>query len=106
MPWQSGMTGIIYRKDKVKRKPQSVDDLFDPAYKGKVTMLTEMRDTVGVVTAWQGADPEKASLDEYMKADRQDPGGGGLGPDPRVHRQRVPEGHPEGRLVDHPRLVR
>jgi spermidine/putrescine transport system substrate-binding protein len=68
MPWQSGMTGIIYRKDKVKRAPKSVDDLFDPAYKGKVTMLTEMRDTVGLVTAWQGGDPEKASVDEYMKA--------------------------------------
>jgi spermidine/putrescine transport system substrate-binding protein len=68
MPWQSGMTGIIYRKDKVKRPPKSVDDLFDPAYKGKVTMLTEMRDTVGLVTAWQGGDPEKATLDEYMKA--------------------------------------
>jgi spermidine/putrescine transport system substrate-binding protein len=68
MPWQSGMTGIIYRKDKVKRTPKSVDDLFDSAYKGKVTMLTEMRDTVGLVTAWQGGDPEKASVDEYMKA--------------------------------------
>jgi spermidine/putrescine transport system substrate-binding protein len=68
MPWQSGMTGIIYRKDKVKRTPKSIDDLFDPAYKGKVTFLTEMRDSVGVVTAWQGADPEKATLDEYLKA--------------------------------------
>jgi spermidine/putrescine transport system substrate-binding protein len=68
MPWQSGMTGIIYRKDKVKREPKSVDDLFDPAYKGKVTMLTEMRDTVGLVAAWQGADPEKATVDEYLKA--------------------------------------
>jgi len=68
MPWQSGLTGIIYRKDKVKRTPKSLDDLFDPAYKGKVTFLTEMRDSVGAVTAWQGADPEKASLDEYLKA--------------------------------------
>jgi spermidine/putrescine transport system substrate-binding protein len=68
MPWQSGMTGIIYRKDKVKRTPKSIDDLFDPAYKGKVTFLTEMRDSVGVVTAWQGADPEKATLDDYLKA--------------------------------------
>jgi spermidine/putrescine transport system substrate-binding protein len=67
-PWQSGMTGIIYRTDKVKKKPTSVKDLFDPAYKGKVTMLTEMRDTVGLVTAYQGNDPEKASVDEYMKA--------------------------------------
>jgi spermidine/putrescine transport system substrate-binding protein len=68
MPWQSGIAGIIYRKDKVKREPKSVDDLFDPAYKGKVTMLTEMRDTVGVVAASMGADPEKASVDEFMKA--------------------------------------
>jgi spermidine/putrescine transport system substrate-binding protein len=68
MPWQSGLAGIIYRKDKVKSEPKTVDALFDPAYKGKVTMLTEMRDTVGVVAAWQGADPEKASVDEFLKA--------------------------------------
>ena len=68
MPWQSGIAGIIYRKDKVKREPKSVDDLFDPDYKGKVTMLTEMRDTVGVVAAWMGADPETASVDEFLKA--------------------------------------
>jgi spermidine/putrescine transport system substrate-binding protein len=68
MPWQSGFAGIIYRKDKVKREPKSVDDLFDPDYKGKVTMLTEMRDTVGVVAASMGVDPETASLDEFMGA--------------------------------------
>jgi spermidine/putrescine transport system substrate-binding protein len=68
MPWQSGLTGIIYRKDLVKREPKSIDDLFDPAYKGKVTMLTEMRDTVGLVAASMGADPEKASVDEFMEA--------------------------------------
>jgi spermidine/putrescine transport system substrate-binding protein len=58
VPWQSGQTGIIYRKDKVKRTPKSVNDLFDPAYKGKVTMLTEMRDTVGLVMLGMGEDPE------------------------------------------------
>ena len=68
MPWQSGIAGIIYRKDLVKREPRSVDDLFDPDYKGKVTMLTEMRDTVGVVAASLGHDPERASVDEFMEA--------------------------------------
>jgi spermidine/putrescine transport system substrate-binding protein len=67
-PWQSGFTGMIYRKDKVKKAPTSIDDLFDPAYKGKVTMLSEMRDTVGLVAASMGFDPEKASVDEFMKA--------------------------------------
>ncbi len=68
MPWQSGFAGIVYRRDKVKREPKSVDDLFDPDYKGKVTMLTEMRDTVGVVAASLGYDPEQATLDEFMEA--------------------------------------
>ena len=68
VPWQSGFTGILYRKDKVKREPKSIDDLFDPAYKGKVTMLTEMRDSVGVVAASMGFDPEKATTDEFMQA--------------------------------------
>ncbi len=67
-PWQSGFGGIIYRKDKVKREPKSIDDLFDPDYKGKVTMLTEMRDTVGLVAASMGADPEQASVDEFLAA--------------------------------------
>jgi spermidine/putrescine transport system substrate-binding protein len=68
MPWQSGIAGIIYRKDKVGSEPKTVDALFDPAYKGKVTMLSEMRDSVGVVAASMGADPEKASVDEFMAA--------------------------------------
>ena len=67
MPWQSGFGGIIYRKDLVKREPKSVDDLFDPDYKGKVTMLTEMRDTVGVVAAGLGFDPETATLDQFLE---------------------------------------
>jgi spermidine/putrescine transport system substrate-binding protein len=68
VPWQSGQTGIIYLDDKVKREPKSVEDLFDPAYKGKVTMLTEMRDSVGLVAAHLGHDPERATLDQFMEA--------------------------------------
>ena len=69
VPWQSGQTGIIYRKDKVKRTPKSVNDLFDPAYKGKVTMLTEMRDTVGLTMLGMGEDPETfKGVDPALKA--------------------------------------
>src|SRR5919205_1003591 len=69
MPWQSGLTGIIYRKDLVKRTPKSVEDLFDPAYKGKVTMLSEMRDTVGLVMLGMGEDPETfKGTDPALKA--------------------------------------
>src|SRR5919202_6646762 len=69
IPWQGIFAGIIYRKDKVKRTPRSVNDVFDPAYKGKVTMLTEMRDTVGLVMLGMGEDPQTFSgVDPALRA--------------------------------------
>jgi spermidine/putrescine transport system substrate-binding protein len=68
VPWQTGQVIVIYRKDKTGGDLTSVNDLFDPKFKGKVTMLTEMRDTVGSVLLADGVDPEKASLDEVMQA--------------------------------------
>jgi spermidine/putrescine transport system substrate-binding protein len=60
------MTGLIYRKDKVT--PTSINDIFDPKLKGKVTMLTEMRDTVGLTMLGMGKDPTTGSLDDAMAA--------------------------------------
>jgi spermidine/putrescine transport system substrate-binding protein len=68
MPWQSGQVGLIYRKDKVGGDLSSINDLFDPKFKGKVTMLTEMRDTVGSVLIGMGIQPEKATKDQVMTA--------------------------------------
>ena len=68
VPWQTGQVFLIYRKDKTGGDLTSVNDLFDPKFKGKVTMLTEMRDTVGSVLLGEGVTPEEASLDEVMNA--------------------------------------
>jgi spermidine/putrescine transport system substrate-binding protein len=68
VPWQSGQVLLIYRKDKTGGDITSVNDLFDPKFKGKVTMLTEMRDTVGSVLLADNIEPEKASLDQVMNA--------------------------------------
>jgi spermidine/putrescine transport system substrate-binding protein len=68
VPWQSGQVIIIYRRDKTGGDVTSVNDLFDPKFKGKVTMLTEMRDTVGSVLLADGVEPESASLDQVMQA--------------------------------------
>src|SRR3954449_3757055 len=59
LPWQSGFTGIGYNPDATDgRKVESVDQLLtDPKLKGRVTMLTEMRDTVGLVLLALGKDP-------------------------------------------------
>ncbi len=66
-PWQGILAGIIYRKDKVG-EPKSVNDIFDPKLKGKVTMLTEMRDTVGLTMLGMGKDPATGSLDDALAA--------------------------------------
>ena len=39
----------------------SVNDIFDPKFKGQVTMLTEMRDTFGLVMLGMGKDPTKVT---------------------------------------------
>lgn len=58
LPWQSGMTGIGYDPQKVGYELDSVEKLFtDPKLKGKVTLLTEMADTMGLVMLANGDDP-------------------------------------------------
>ncbi|MGH2983973.1 MAG: ABC transporter substrate-binding protein, partial [Solirubrobacterales bacterium] len=44
IPWQGGQTGV-WVDTAAAPEITSVAQLFDPKYKGKVTMLTEMRDT-------------------------------------------------------------
>jgi len=68
VPWQTIQAGLIYRRDKVGGDLKSVNDLFDPKFKGKVTMLTEMRDTVGLVMLGMGKDPEKDGKDAILAA--------------------------------------
>ena len=68
MPWQSGMTGIAYNRAVTGRELTSLEDLFDPEFKGKIGMLTEMRDTVGLIMLSTGADPTTATFDDAEPA--------------------------------------
>jgi spermidine/putrescine transport system substrate-binding protein len=67
VPWQSGMTGLIVRKD-LAPDVDEIKDLFDPRYKGKVTMLTELRDSVPLTLKSMGIDPEKATTEQWLAA--------------------------------------
>lgn len=70
IPWQSGFTGIGYNPDATGgKKVESIDQLLtDPALKGRVTLLTEMRDTVGMVLLAMGKDPADFTDDDYAAA--------------------------------------
>lgn len=47
VPWQGGFAGIAWNKDELPGGLTSVSDLWDPSLKGRVGVLSEMRDTMG-----------------------------------------------------------
>jgi spermidine/putrescine transport system substrate-binding protein len=61
-PWQSGMTGLGF-DSKVAGNVTAMASLWqnDPRWTGKVWMLTEMRDTVGLTMLKLGRDPSQAT---------------------------------------------
>jgi spermidine/putrescine transport system substrate-binding protein len=69
LPWQSGMTGIGYDPNKVGGELTSVSDLLDnPKFKGKITLLTELADTMGLVISANGDDPTNVTPAAWNKA--------------------------------------
>jgi spermidine/putrescine transport system substrate-binding protein len=68
LPWQSGGVGIGYDPRRTGRKIESVNDLFDPAFKGRVSMLSEPYDSAGLVMLGMGIDPSTAKIDDILKA--------------------------------------
>ena len=68
VPWQSGITGIGYNPKLTKREITSFEDLFDPAFEGKVGMFTEMRDTMNLTLLGLGVDPQNATVEDAEKA--------------------------------------
>jgi spermidine/putrescine transport system substrate-binding protein len=67
VPWQGGMTGIWVDTSKAP-EITSVNDLFDPKYKGQVTMLDEMRDSVPLVMRGMGVSMEDATKEDWLAA--------------------------------------
>jgi spermidine/putrescine transport system substrate-binding protein len=68
LPWQSGLTGIGVNPSAVDKEITSINDLFDPALAGRVTMLTEMRDTMGLIMSAMDIDPADHTFGEYQQA--------------------------------------
>ena len=68
VPWQSGLTGIAYNA-KYTGEVKSMQELITRAdLKGKVSMLTEMPDTMGFMLKIVGADPTDFDDDDWANA--------------------------------------
>ena len=101
LPWQSGMTGIGYDPNKTdEARSTAIEQLLtDPKLKGKVTMLTEFGDTVGLVMLANGDDPSKVTDASFDRAIADAPEGGRLRSDSPVHRQRLRAAARQGRRL-------
>ena len=68
VPWQSGLTGIAYNS-KYTGEVKSMKELITRSdLKGKVSMLTEMRDTMGFMLKIVGANPTDFKQSEWENA--------------------------------------
>ena len=66
-PWQSGMTGIGHDA-KATGPLDSVEVFFAETFKGRMTYLSEMRDTVGLAAIKLGFAPEELTEDQFQQS--------------------------------------
>lgn len=67
-PWQSGLTGIAYNAAEVGEVGSFEELISRSDLTGKITLLTEMRDTMGFMLKVVGADPTDFTEDEWQNA--------------------------------------
>jgi spermidine/putrescine transport system substrate-binding protein len=68
LPWQGIMSGFGWNVEKNPKGIRTIEDLFAPQNKGKIVVLSELRDTIGVILLSQGVDVTKVTEDQYMNA--------------------------------------
>jgi spermidine/putrescine transport system substrate-binding protein len=71
VPWQSGMTGICYNSKLTGPVTSFKELLTRPDLKGKIELLTEMRDTMLFMLLMQGSDPGDFTDKEFSDAIKQ-----------------------------------
>jgi spermidine/putrescine transport system substrate-binding protein len=68
LTWQGIMGGFGWNTQKNPKGIRTLDDLFSPANKGKIVVLSEMRDTVGIILRSQGVSLQTVTEDQFMNA--------------------------------------
>ena len=67
-PYMTGMVGLAYNKAATKRDINTIDDLWDPAFKGRVSLLSDTQDGLGMIMQSQGSSVEKPTTEAVQKA--------------------------------------
>jgi spermidine/putrescine transport system substrate-binding protein len=68
MTWQGIMAGFGWNTEKNPKGIRTLEELFAPQNKGKIVVLSEMRDTIGIILLAQGVNLQTVTEDQYMNA--------------------------------------
>lgn len=69
IPWQGGFAGLAWNTDLLPEGLRSVEDLWNPELRGRVGVLSEMRDTIGLIMLQEGIDiSSDFSEDDFNRA--------------------------------------
>ncbi len=66
--WQSGLTGIAYDRRRITRPITSIKDLWDPAFKNRVGMMSDNTDMGSAGLLYLGIDPVSSTPDDWHQA--------------------------------------
>ncbi len=67
-PYMSGLVGIAYNRAATGRDISTVDDLWDPTFKGQVSLCSDAQDGLGMIMLSQGNTPESPSTEGVQQA--------------------------------------
>ncbi|MGZ4149086.1 MAG: polyamine ABC transporter substrate-binding protein [Actinomycetota bacterium] len=70
IPWQSGFTGIAYNRNAIRRDITSVKDLWDPAFRGRIGMMSDNTDLGSAGLLHLGIDPVHSTESDWKAAAR------------------------------------
>ncbi len=67
-PYMSGLVGIAYNRAATGRDLSTIDDLWDPAFKGRVSLFSDAQDGLGMIMLSQGNSPENPTAESVQQA--------------------------------------
>lgn len=67
-PYMTGMVGLAYNRAATGRDITTIDDLWNPEFKGQVSLLSDVQDGLGMILLSQGGDPAAPTTESVQKA--------------------------------------
>ncbi|MGH3676850.1 MAG: ABC transporter substrate-binding protein [Mycobacterium sp.] len=67
-PYMSGLVGLAYNRAATGRDIKTMDEVWDPAFAGKVSLFSDFQDGLGMIMLSQGGSVEDPNTESIQKA--------------------------------------